>query len=82
MEMIALRADQEAVSEIEMDITVSVTTVLPDREVLVVPESQRYYWSKAWQLGEAATLAELGTGNAFCFEDPMEAIQWLLAAED
>jgi hypothetical protein len=45
---------------------------------LFIPASQAYYWSSAWQEGEAETRANLDAGNARTFNDPLDAIRHLL----
>lgn len=45
---------------------------------LFIPASQAYYWSSAWQEGEAETRANLDAGNAKTFNDPLDAIRHLL----
>lgn len=45
---------------------------------LFIPADQAYYWSNAWQQGEAETRANLRAGNAQTFDDPLDAIRHLL----
>ena len=45
---------------------------------LVIPRSQLYYWSHAWQAGEAAALADLAGGRSRVFHDPRELAKYLL----
>ena len=45
---------------------------------LFIPADQAYYWSSAWQQGEAETLANLREGNAQTFDNPLDAIRHLL----
>lgn len=48
------------------------------RVPLFIPAEQAYYWSSAWQEGEAETKANLKAGNARTFDDPLDAIRHLL----
>lgn len=50
----------------------------PRQVPLFIPASQAYYWSNAWQQGEEETLANLKTGNARTFDNPLDAIRHLL----
>ncbi len=43
-----------------------------------IPRTQRYYWSRAWQAAEREALRELEEGKGVEFDDPDEAIRWLL----
>jgi hypothetical protein len=54
------------------------TTLVP----LVIPESQAYFWTKLWQIEEAAALDELEQGQGVRFDDPNDAVRWLLSTED
>lgn len=44
----------------------------------VTSPAQAYYWTNAWQAREMESLAELGAGHGRTFDDPKEAIRWLL----
>jgi len=46
---------------------------------LFIPADQAYYWSSKWQRDEAETLANLKVGNYETFDDPSDAIRYLLA---
>lgn len=52
------------------------------RPTLVVPESQLYYWTGAWQRNERIAVEELARGEGERFETPGDAIRWLLSSED
>jgi hypothetical protein len=52
---------------------------LPDA---VIPESQFYYWTRAWQENERRAAAELDRGEGVAFDDLGEAARWLLSSED
>lgn len=53
-----------------------------DRSVpLFIPSSQAYYWSSEWQEGENEAVVALRAGESRHFDDPREAIKWLLADE-
>lgn len=45
---------------------------------MFIPTDQAYYWSSEWQRGEAETRANLEAGNAKSFDDPLDAIRYLL----
>ncbi|HVY96730.1 MAG TPA: hypothetical protein VHA54_07200 [Solirubrobacterales bacterium] len=45
---------------------------------LFIPASQAYYWSAAWQEGEAESRANLMAGNSRTFDNPLDAIRYLL----
>jgi hypothetical protein len=49
--------------------------------VTSVPRSQLYYWTRRWQEDEAAAVAELERGEGRRFDNPREAIRWLLAED-
>lgn len=46
---------------------------------MFIPADQAYYWSSQWQRDEAETLANLKAGNYETFDDPSDAIRYLLA---
>lgn len=46
---------------------------------MFIPADQAYYWSSKWQHDEAETLANLKAGNYETFDDPSDAIRYLLA---
>jgi len=48
----------------------------------VISRSQAYYWSVAWQMGEKEALQELARGEGRRFDDPTEAIRWLLSDDN
>jgi hypothetical protein len=52
------------------------------RPAVVVPESQLYYWTGAWQRNERRAVEELARGEGRRFETPADAIRWLLSSED
>jgi hypothetical protein len=47
-----------------------------------VPSNQLYYWTGAWRRGEEESLADLAAGRAQEFEDPIEAVRYLLSPDD
>ena len=55
---------------------------LPRSFPAAVPASQMYYWTRAWQEGERRALEELERGEGRNFDDPRDAIRWLLSPED
>lgn len=52
------------------------------RVVTSVPQSQRYYWTPAWQENERIAVAELERGEGRQFGSGAEAAEWLLSDED
>jgi hypothetical protein len=43
---------------------------------------QAYYWKHSWQAGERESLAELAAGKGRVFDDPGEAIRYLLSTDE
>jgi hypothetical protein len=73
------RTGPAAVSHAERPSVVASNRGDGDRQVpMFIPADQAYYWSSAWQRGEAETLANLRAGNAQTFDDPLDAIRHLL----
>lgn len=52
------------------------------RPSIAVPESQLYYWSRAWQENERIAAEEIKRGDVHRFSDPTAAVRWLLACEE
>ena len=52
------------------------------RTPLFVPEAQLYYWTLAWQAGEAEALRDIAAGKVRRFESGFDAAAWLLADEE
>lgn len=48
----------------------------------MIPRSQAYYWSRAWQAGEAEALEDLAAGRSRVFDDPRDLARYLLSADD
>ena len=46
-----------------------------------IEPGQAIYWTYKWRLAEAETRAELQQGLAQTFNDPRDAIKWLLGAD-
>ncbi|MGD0247843.1 MAG: hypothetical protein ABSB75_02210 [Candidatus Limnocylindrales bacterium] len=46
-----------------------------------IPSDQLYYWTMAWQRGEAESAADRAAGRTKRFESPSEAIHWLLSCD-
>jgi hypothetical protein len=55
---------------------------LPRDFPAAIPVSQMYYWTGAWQQGEQEALEEIDRGDARYFDNPRDAIRWLLDPED
>lgn len=47
----------------------------------MIDQGQAYYWSYAWQLGEQKVDEELAGGLGKTFDDPQDAIRWLLSGD-
>jgi hypothetical protein len=47
-----------------------------------ISKSQAYYWTRAWQEGEAEALAEIAAGEGRVFNDPHELARYLLSSGD
>ncbi len=43
---------------------------------------QAYYWSRVWQMGEQETLHEYTAGGGVTFENPDDAVRYLLSTDD
>ena len=46
-----------------------------------IPASQRYFWTARWQAGEAESRRDIANGEVEQFDDPLDAIRWLLSEE-
>jgi hypothetical protein len=55
---------------------------LPHDVPAAIPASQLYYWTGAWQRGEREALDEIERGEGRYFDNPRDAIRWLLSSED
>jgi hypothetical protein len=55
---------------------------LPRDLPAAIPVSQMYYWTGAWQQGEREALEEIERGEGRYFDNPRDAIRWLLDPED
>jgi hypothetical protein len=55
---------------------------LPRRMPAAIPADQLYFWTRAWQEGEAAALADLEAGRSRVFNDPGELARYLLRPAD
>ena len=49
---------------------------------VLVPESQLYYWTRAWQRNERISVEELARGEGIRFRSGREAADWLLVDDD
>ena len=58
-------------------LTVAAVLTLP----VSVPRAQLYFWSRLWQEGEERALRDLAEGRSRRFDNPTEAIRWLLSDE-
>ena len=61
---------------------VSITAPIVSNEFPVaVDKGQLYYWSYKWQQGERIVRNELEQGLGHTFDNPKDAIRWLLSEE-
>lgn len=64
----------------------STTTISGERQAhgvpTMIPRSQLYYWTHAWQAGEVTALADLAAGRSRVFQDPRELAKYLLRPSD
>lgn len=84
--MNTLRIDPEASSEslpysTSIDATSSTLRREPGRYLVppAIPSSQRYFWTRLWQMGEEESREDLARGDVRRFSDPLDAIRWLLS---
>lgn len=49
---------------------------------VIVPSSQDYYWSRAWQQGEQESVRELEAGEALTFPDMDAALAYLMSDDE
>lgn len=47
-----------------------------------IPRSQLYFWTSHWQRGERETVEDIRNGDYEVFENPADAIRWLLADDE
>lgn len=52
------------------------------RVPLSIPASQRYFWTTRWQVGEEESRHDIANGEVEQFDDPLDAIRWLLSEEE
>lgn len=48
---------------------------------VIVNRAQAYYWTHAWQRGEAESLREIERGDVMSFSDGRSAVRWLLSGD-
>jgi hypothetical protein len=48
----------------------------------LVNRAQAYYWTHAWQEGEATSLGDLERGDVLSFRSGDDAVRWLLSTDD
>jgi len=48
----------------------------------VVPPSQTYFWTPAWQSQEAEATADLAAGNFREFSSPEDVVAWLFDSQE
>ncbi len=54
------------------------STDAPRQVPWFIPADQVYYWSRQWQRDEAESLANLKAGRAKTFDNPTDAVRYLL----
>jgi len=52
------------------------------RAAFSVPSEQLYYWSREWQVAESEAVQELERGEGVAFDNPADAVRWLLDGDD
>jgi hypothetical protein len=52
------------------------------RAPLFVSRAESYYWTYEWQHDEREALMELERGEGKVFQDPEQAVRWLMEPED
>lgn len=87
--MNTMRIDPNASSDIRayrfrMHSASSTTRRDPDHPYVPasIPAAQRYFWSALWQKGEAEAIRDIEEGRVKRFEDPIDAIRWLLSDDE
>jgi hypothetical protein len=82
---IATQNTASSVSAMPIDLGAGVWSHVPrvvSRGVPVaVSRGQAYYWSHTWQEAERESLEALVKGDAERFENPADAIRWLLGPD-
>ena len=53
-----------------------------NRPPLFVGRDQLYFWTRAWQEGEAEALGEIAEGKARRFPDGTSAANWILSDDE
>jgi hypothetical protein len=48
----------------------------------VINRAQAYYWTRAWQAGEAESHRDLEQGDVMRFRDADSALRWLLSTDE
>ena len=76
-ESVTLSVASESASAIPSFVGASHRGDLP----VIVNRAQAYYWTRAWQKGEAESLREIQGGHAVRFNDADAALRWLLSAD-
>jgi hypothetical protein len=66
-----------------MESTESTVSVTEGRRIPPsIPASQRYFWTARWQEGEAESARDIAEGEKRRFENPLDAVRWLLSDDD
>lgn len=52
------------------------------RAPIFMPNDQSYFWTSAWQHGEADALHDIETGNVMRFSSAAAAVAWLLSDDE
>jgi hypothetical protein len=58
------------------------STTTRRRMPFFVSGNQLYYWTRAWQSGEAQGLREIAAGESRIFRDGKSAAEWLLSDDE
>ena len=79
----AASAQLPAMTRFVVDSTSSSMSAAAGRRVpSSIPASQRYFWTRLWQAGEAESAEDIATGAVRRFDNPLDAVRWLLSGED
>ena len=77
--------DASAGSTVDVYAASAATTLprgVPKHMPTMIPRSQLYYWTRAWQEGEAKAIADIEAGRSQVFSDPRELARYLLRPTD
>jgi hypothetical protein len=85
MTSLMLTPETTAGSSDSVQATPSATNLGPSQapaHPFILRDDQLYFWTHAWQVGEAESAADLASGETELFGDATSAIKWLFSAEE